>query len=96
MVGAAEDEDLNQLVEDDAVGDARAMTAEGMGDLAATGSRAANWSQMGSMMDDGNGGHGSAPHTESLKTFPSPDPDVGTSDTCARVTLGEGYRAVRS
>jgi hypothetical protein len=54
-VAAAEDQDLNELVEDDPVGDAAAVAAERVVDLAG-GSRAANWTHRGSRMDDGRAG----------------------------------------
>ena len=58
MVGAAEDEDLDQLVEDEAVGGIqRRWQPSGWG-ASCAGSNAATRSQMGSMMDDGMAGTG--------------------------------------
>jgi len=54
-VAAAEHQDLDELVEHDAVGDALAVAAEGMGVLA-EGSRAATWTHNGSRTDDGRAG----------------------------------------
>ncbi len=70
VIGAAEDQDLDEFVEDHTIrrsvgGGSRAGWATGP-----EGRRAENWSQMGSMMDDETAGTGSLLHTESLKTFP--------------------------
>jgi hypothetical protein len=68
VIGTAENQDLDQLVEDEAVG-TLGVVAEGMG-IVVEGSRSATWAQMGSMSDAGRAGTGTLLHTESLKTFP--------------------------
>ena len=55
LVGATEHEDLHKLVEHHPVGDAGPVATERMVSSWG-GSKAENWSQMGSMMDDGTVG----------------------------------------
>jgi hypothetical protein len=55
VVAAAEDQDLDELVEDDAVGDALAVAAKGWWTWR-VGSSAATWSQRGSRLQDGIAG----------------------------------------
>lgn len=70
LVGAAEYEDLNELLEDHPVGCAGIVAAQRMVSCL-SGSSAENWSQIGSMRHDGRAGMGSAPCSESVRNFPN-------------------------